>query len=138
MSYQSDIKKKQFLKLLKSNNGNIAQTCRDMDIPRQSYDYWRNTDSVFEDQLLNLKESLIDKAYENVSNSVFEGNLKSSYFVLTTLGKNRGFTTKSTIEAISKKDVVFSFEPVKDKKQLPAGPNQDQKIIDIETEDITE
>ena len=128
---KTDILKNQFIPLFRDNLCNVSKTCKQLDITRQCFYSWIDLDSVFEQRINNIKASMIDKAEENILNAIDEGNLKASMFLLTTLGKNRGYSTKQIIEASNKKEIVFSFNDVDEPKQL-----NDPDVIDIEVEPI--
>ena len=57
---------------------------------------WYSSDERFARLVDYEKQALIDAAETNLANAIASGDMKATYFMLSTLGKNRGFTDKET------------------------------------------
>jgi hypothetical protein len=49
----------------------------------------------------DMTQAIVDKAEDNIFNLVEHGDDKASYFILRTLGKDRGYVPKEEVEASS-------------------------------------
>ena len=83
-------KKENFLKALKANSGNIAESCRSINISRQTYYRWKK-DKKFEQDCIDAEESLLDFAESQLQELIKSKNPIAILFFLKTKGKGRGY-----------------------------------------------
>ena len=96
---KTDKKKKDFLVSLKSNNGNISESCESTNIGRQTYYDWIEKDEVFKQDAEDAQESLIDLAESKLVENIKDNDNTSIIFFLKTKGKKRGYIEKQEIDA---------------------------------------
>ena len=90
-------KKRKFIKSFKNSSCNIAETCRKINISRQTYYRWLK-DEEFKQECLDAEESLIDNAEDQLQKLINNRNPVAILFYLKTKGKKRGYDEKQTIE----------------------------------------
>ena len=101
-------KKKNFLKALENNYGNISKACRSSNIGRQTYYEWKKVDKDFVEACLDVGEGLVDNAESKLKELIDNGNVVAIIFYLKCKGKDRGYTEKQTFELVKPIDeVVF-------------------------------
>lgn len=82
---------------LQRNNGNVAAVCRDLDRSYMTIKGRIDDHPQLKELRDNLRQSIIDKAEQNVFDAVEEGDLVQSNFLLRTLGANRGWTPRQEV-----------------------------------------
>ena len=90
-------KKEKFLKVFKNSDCNVAETCRKINISRQTYYRWQE-DEDFKQNCLDVQESLIDNAESKLQELINSKNPVAIIFYLKTKGKSRGYDEKQYIE----------------------------------------
>lgn len=90
--HNSSKNKELFLEAFKNKAGNIAQSCKAVNIARQTFYNWCNTDPVFHREYLDVKEELVDYAEATLLTLIKEKNATATIFFLKTQGKHRGYT----------------------------------------------
>ena len=90
-------KKENFLKALKANSGNIAKSCRSINISRQTYYRWIE-DKEFSQSCKDVEEGLLDFAESQLQELIKAKNPIAIFFYLKCKGKKRGFTEKQEVE----------------------------------------
>ena len=67
-------KKAKFIEVLMVNVGNVSKACSAFGIERKTFYNWKNNDPIFEKEVENIEESLIDftesKLFEKISGTV--------------------------------------------------------------------
>ena len=87
--------KKDALRILKSNFGNISLTCEQVGVSRQTFYKWRNDDSVFNAEVEAIQERTFDFVESKMIQGINEGNTRLIIFYLSCKGKKRGYGFKS-------------------------------------------
>ena len=90
-------KKENFLKALKANSGNIAESCRSINISRQTYYRWKQ-DKTFAEACMNVEEGLLDFAESQLHKQIRDGNVTATIFYLKTKGKKRGYVERQELD----------------------------------------
>ena len=112
-----DNRKKLFIKAYKLNKCNITKACEAMEMSRQTFYDWMNSDAEFKVEAENAREErldhLEDKLFELVDGATYDAlthegeivrlqdkpNPTSVIFALKTLGKHRGYIERQEIDA---------------------------------------
>lgn len=101
----SNNKKKQVIRALESNGGNISATCHIEKISRQTFYNWYDEDEIITDDNLTFKEAVFnitEMSIDNVESSLYrkaiEGETTAIIFFLKTKGKKRGYVERAEIE----------------------------------------
>ena len=97
-------KKEKFLKQLSENLGNVSESCKALNISRQTFYRWKEADEQFKESCDNVPEELLDLA-ENallteIKDPQSKGHTTAYIFYLKTKGKSRGYTEKQEVELI--------------------------------------
>lgn len=100
--------KKQFLEALANGRGNVSVACVAVNISRQTFYRWRDSDKDFAEAVENIRESLIDKAEDALMRRIDEGDTTSIIFYLKTQGKKRGYIEKQELNV--KEDVEYHLK----------------------------
>ena len=98
-------KKENFLKALKANSGNIAESCRSINISRQTYYRWKQ-DKTFAEACMNVEEGLLDFAESQLQELIKAKNPVAIFFYLKTKGKSRGYDERHQLELTKPFDKV--------------------------------
>ena len=97
-------KQNDFIKIFDQCSCNISIACQKCAISRGTYYKWLENPK-FAEKVKNCKESLLDFAETKLHQNVMEGKEASIFFVLKTLGKDRGY-----IETVEQKVQLTPFE----------------------------
>ena len=68
--------------------------------------------------LQDERQTLIDDSENVIRNAVRSGDVQSAKFVLTTLGKKRGYTEKTEVEHSGDMSITINRHPVKSDTKL--------------------
>ena len=79
------------IEALRECGGVLASTSRRLDVHRQQLHVWISEDEELQRARIEAQELLLDQAEDAVVAAVRAGDLRSSFFLLRTLGQNRGF-----------------------------------------------
>jgi len=90
-------KKENFIKALKANLGNIAESCKSINISRQTYYRWIE-DKQFLQSCKDAEESLLDFAESQLQELIKDKNPIAIFFYLKTKGKKRGYIEKQEVQ----------------------------------------
>ena len=108
-------KKELFLEMFKKSGGNISESCKKINISRETFYRWCRTNKKFKKQVEELKESLIDFAESVLMKKIKDGDTTSIIFFLKTKGKSRGYVEKQEIEhSGSIEEKIHIYLPKKD------------------------
>ena len=114
MSYR--VKKATVIEAIRGTGGIVSQIAKrlsvDWSTARKYINAWDETKKAFEDE----RETILDMAESTIFKSVKEGNSQDAKWVLSTLGKNRGFSERQEItgangETFANKVVVQFVRP---------------------------
>jgi len=114
----TDDRKSIFLMVLKEMDGNITRACEAAGISRQSYYNWFNDDDEFQTSVkmvqLNVTDEMLDEAESVVKFAVKRGDREVAKWVLSRLGKHRGYGAKVEIQATGEafRGLEFPDEPL--------------------------
>lgn len=79
--------------------GNLTATAKALNLRRRALVDYVYKHEELSDLLKELREELLDQAETNIYNLVASGDDKATRFVLGTLGKDRGYTSRSEVDA---------------------------------------
>jgi hypothetical protein len=97
-----------FLAILESNTGNISKTCDDIGMSRQTYYKWHMAEGdqydILRQRIREIRrgwvDKLLDTAEARLAESVEMGEGQNVRFVLTKLGRERGYGDRLAIEPV--------------------------------------
>jgi transposase len=106
----------------------IAERCN---VHRKTVAVWRDADPDIAAAIEEERESLVDLAESVIKQSLIDGDAATARYVASTLGKGRGYTTKSevdsTVQQVGQVTIFLpdngrgdSSEPVTGVETLPA------------------
>lgn len=104
------------------SEGNISKAARDLSIRRSSLKTRIDTHPELQVLLMDLRDEIIDVAEDNVFKDVKAGDGGASRFVLSTIGKERGWVTRQ--ENANKEPIEITVRNFSDRGE--DGPDQDQ------------
>ena len=93
-------KKKIFINSLANNSGHISNTCKAINIGRQTYYNWIEDDNDFKEQCENVSESLLDNAEDKLQKLINDNNITAIIFFLKTKGRKRGYSESTQLELV--------------------------------------
>lgn len=80
--------------VLTASSGNITKAARDLGINRGNLKKRIDTHPELQALLMDLRDEIVDIAEDNIYKDVRDGDSGASRFVLSTLGKDRGWVTR--------------------------------------------
>ena len=90
-------RKKLFLRLFVDKVGSISELCKAIRIDRKTYYNWMKADEVFNEDVQNMREALIDFAEGKLLKLIDEKNVAAVIFFLKTQAKHRGYIEKTEL-----------------------------------------
>ena len=127
MNKYSPTKKKEVLAAFKTLHGHIAETCRICDIDRRTFNSWMETDDKFREGIEDIKQAWLDTAEAIIRQAIDEDDVDTAKWVLSRLGKSRGYSEKQEVEHRSLAMPVIN---------IVLGKPDEQKTIDIPHTDV--
>lgn len=96
MEDKTELKQNQkiFIEVFEKNACNIKQTCKKVNIDRQTYYNWMSSNSTFKKAINDCQEGLIDFAETKLMEKIKDGDTTANIFFLKTKGKGRGYVEK--------------------------------------------
>lgn len=79
--------------------GNVSATAKRMNVKRSNLADKINRTPELKIARGDIIQSILDKAESNVFTDIAAGDVDTSKYALNTLGKDRGYTTKSEVDA---------------------------------------
>lgn len=97
-----------FLAVLEANQGNISKTCDDIGMSRNTYYKWHMAEGekwdILRQQIREIRrgwvDGVLDMAEQRLAESVEVGDGQSVRFVLTKLGRSRGYGDHLAVEPV--------------------------------------
>ena len=103
-------KKEKFLKQLSENLGNVSESCKALNISRQTFYRWKEADQQFKESCDNVPEELLDLAESallaEINSPKSRGHTTAYIFYLKTKGKSRGYIEKQEVELVKPFDRI--------------------------------
>ena len=103
-------KKEKFLKQLSENLGNVSESCKALNISRQTFYRWKEADQQFKESCDNVPEELLDLAESallaEINSPKSRGHTTAYIFYLKTKGKSRGYCEKQEVEFVKQFDRI--------------------------------
>jgi hypothetical protein len=95
-----DVKKKSFIDAYTKSFGNITQSCKAVEVSRQTYYNWIEQDTEFKAELdaIEPAEVFIDFAENGLVKKIQDGDTTAIIFALKTKGKKRGYVERQEID----------------------------------------
>lgn len=126
---RTTINKAKFLNALRSTLGNITVAAKATKIPRQTHQYWMNTDPIYHDEAMDIitNESL-DTVEWFLYKAMKEGNVTAILAYLNAKGSARGYGNKKQLEVTHKGLDVANLtdeELIAKVKELTSNGNQE-------------
>lgn len=90
--------------------GNVSAAAEYLDRPRWRVQTLINETPTLQILMQDIEGSVVDKAVENIHDAVFTGDFNASRLVVTTLGKDRGWNTRSEVTGKDGGSVVVNIE----------------------------
>ena len=100
------LKKEALLEALEKNMGIVTQSCKQLDIGRQTYYDWINEDEEFKRRVEGLKNVALDFAESKLMGQIDEGNTTSIIFFLKCKGRERGYVERQDIDHTTQGDKI--------------------------------
>ena len=95
-----------FIEILTKQAGNVAGSCRAMNINRRTYYNWMEKHEDFRVTVLDITEALIDDAESQLQKLIGDGNVVAILFYLKTRAKSRGYIERQETDITSKGDKI--------------------------------
>jgi len=104
------LKKESFLKAYQKSFGNITIACKSLDISRQAFYKWKNTDSTFVKELEEIEpgEVFVDFCENALAKKIESGDTTAIIFALKTQGKKRGYIERTELTGKDGKDLNYA------------------------------
>ena len=99
-------RKKQILELYPKKACNVSAVCSAVGITRKTFYDYVNSDSDFKESIEESKEALLDNAESVLQRKIMGEDTISLIFFLKTKGKARGYTERTEIEDLSKREPI--------------------------------
>lgn len=99
-------RKKQILELYPKKACNVSAVCSSVGITRKTFYDYVNSDSDFKEAIEESKEALLDNAESVLQKKIMGEDTISLIFFLKTKGKARGYTERTEIEDLSKREPI--------------------------------
>jgi len=104
-----DIKslKKSFIDVYGKTFGNVSQTCKKLEISRQSYYNWIQNDPKFAQAIKEVEpqEVFLDFIENKLVERINEGDTTAIIFALKTQGKKRGYVERQEVTGADGKEL---------------------------------
>lgn len=112
-SYQKRMSKtkKDALRILKANFGNVSMTCEQVGIARVTFYKWRSDDPDFDAEVEAINERTLDFVESKMMQGINEGNTRLIMFYLNCKGKKRGYGVKAETEGERSCGVTLHISP---------------------------
>jgi hypothetical protein len=94
--------KESLLKAIKQNRGIVTNICKSLDMARQSFYERLDNDIELQEALEDAREEVLDLGESKLIELVQEGNAQAVFFMLKTIGKNRGYIEKQEVEQLNR------------------------------------
>jgi hypothetical protein len=94
--------KESLLKAIKQNRGIVTNICKSLDMARQSFYERLDNDIELQEALESAREEVLDLGESKLIELVQEGNAQAVFFMLKTIGKNRGYIEKQEVEQLNR------------------------------------
>ena len=117
---QQKLIKQNFLTALEKSAGIITPACQAVGISRESIRKWRKDDADFDRAIAEVNETALDFAETALMKNIQAGDTQAIKFYLSTKGRDRGYSEKTTIEGaltVNRPRIVYEDDP---------NANQDQ------------
>ena len=116
-------RKEAMIEQMSSTLGNIALSCKNVHISRQTHYSWLEKDPKYALEISNVEEASIDFAESKLKQQIDTGNTSATIFYLKTKGKKRGYIESQQFDHTSNGQsmagsVVVSEESAKNIRKM--------------------
>ena len=111
-------KKKEFLKVLKSNLGIVTATCEKVGMSRRTFYNWIESDEDFKTSVQEIYDYQCDYVESQLFKKIQQGSEKSIHFYLKYKGKDRGYTNHIDITTGGDKISEIRLVEIKNDKNM--------------------
>ena len=95
---RTKLKKRLFLERFNTAAGNVSFICKQIKIGRKTYYEWLSNDPGFAEDILALKEELVDFGESQLFALMNDKNPAAVIFFLKTQGKDRGYVERQEMD----------------------------------------
>ena len=89
---------KKVIETLTATHGNVSLASQKLGVNRRTIHRHMEKNPALRQVVEDCREQVLDKAEENIFKAAEKGDLAACRFILTTLGKARGYSTRKEIE----------------------------------------
>lgn len=104
--------KAKLLELIAKSSGIIAPIARACDASRVSVYHWINGDPELSQALKDAREDMLDVIESKYFKNALDGNIRCQEFILQTLGKDRGYSMYTKVDADIKSESEIKLSPL--------------------------
>lgn len=96
----NNLKKKALLKAYIASFGNVTQSCKAVNLSRETFYRWRREDKEFDQAVKDAEpaERFLDFVESKLLEKINDGDTTSIIFTLKTKGKKRGYIERQEIQ----------------------------------------
>ena len=99
-------RKQQILDLYSKKACNVSAVCSVVGITRKTFYDYINSDEEFKELIEEAREALLDNAESILQKKILSEDTTSLIFFLKTRGKSRGYTERTEIEDLTKREPI--------------------------------
>ena len=89
---------KKVIEMLTATHGNVSLAAQKLGVNRRTIHRHMEKNPTLRQVVEECREQVLDRAEENIFEAAEKGDLAACRFILTTLGKARGYSTRKEIE----------------------------------------
>ena len=89
---------KKVIEMLTATHGNVSLASQKLGVNRRTIHRHMKKNPALRQVVEDCREQVLDRAEENIFEAAEKGDLAACRFILTTLGKARGYSTRKEIE----------------------------------------
>ena len=94
---------------LTRHRGKLARTARALGIQYGVLHRMVSDDETLQDIITSVREDLVDTAEETITKAVAAGSERASIFILSTLGRNRGYAERVEVTGKNGEDIQVTL-----------------------------
>lgn len=90
-------KQRNLLNVLEASRGSVTECCKATGVGRTTFYMWIRDNPAFTEEVLNIREGIVDWAEGKLYEAIDKGNITALIFFLKCHGKKRGWTEKGDL-----------------------------------------
>lgn len=83
------LKQSDFIAAYITCRGNVSKACKEIDLERSTFYWWKKNDEAFLERLEEAKQDLEDTLFEKVYEFGFDGDITAAIFTLKSLNREK-------------------------------------------------